>query len=299
MHDPQSLPLYSFLPEINHTMWICHIDTTAPNPTASGALLPWMQTYPLTVFSMPQYVLPNLERTRIAPPAIDPLVIKNQRPDMAQARATLARLGLDMSRPVMTQVARFDPWKDPWGVIDAYRLVKQQRPEIQLALVGVIAAADDPEAMPVYERVKEYAGSDPDIHLFVDPAVIGPNEVAAMQTASDVVMQKSLREGFGLTVTESMWKGTPTSGGNCGGIRLQIEDGDSGYLVDSPEQCAERVLSLLEDKNQAARMGEAGTERVRSNFLLPRLLGDWLGCFHELGVSPSANGHKPASIANL
>ena len=153
--------------------------------------------------------------------------------------------------------------------------------------------------MPVYERVKEYAGSDPDIHLFVDPAVIGPHEVAAMQTASDVVMQKSLREGFGLTVTESMWKGTPTIGGNCGGIRLQIEDGDSGYLVDSPEQCAERVLSLIDNKNQAARMGEAGTERVRGNFLLPRLLSDWLGFFHELGVSPSANGHKAASIASL
>ncbi|MFQ6031122.1 MAG: glycosyltransferase [Dehalococcoidia bacterium] len=303
MHDPQSLPLYSFLPEINAVMWVCHIDTTAPNQTAAGALFPWMQTYPLTVFSMPQYVLPNLDQslTRIAPPAIDPLLVKNLRPDRDAARATMASLGLDMSRPVITQVARFDPWKDPWGVIDAYRIVKQQRPEVQLALLGVIAAADDPEAMPVFEQIKQYAGDDPDIHLFIDGHVIGPNEVAAVQTGADVVLQKSLREGFGLSVTEAMWKGTPTIGGNCGGIRLQIEDGDSGFLVDSPEQCAERIVSLLEDRPLAARIAVAGTERVRSNFLLPRLLADYLGFFHELGVSPSANGRKAASasLANM
>ena len=285
MHDPQSLPLYSFLPEISAIMWVCHIDTTAPNPTAAGALLPWMQTYPLTVFSMPQYVLPKLDqsRTRIAPPAIDPLLVKNIRPDREQARATMARLGLDLSRPVITQVARFDPWKDPWGVIDAYRMVKQQRPGVQLALLGVIAAADDPEALPVFEQIKRYAGDDPDIHLFIDGSVIGPNEVAAVQTGADVVLQKSLREGFGLSVTEAMWKGTPTIGGNCGGIRLQIEDGHSGFLVDSPEQCAQRIMELLDNPDLAQRLAVAGTERVRSKFLLPRLLADYLGFFRELG----------------
>ncbi len=284
MHDPQSLPLAAFLPQNQRAMWVCHIDTTAPNQSAAGALLPWLQTYPLIVFSLPQYILPALDpcQTRVAPPAIDPLLGKNCRPDLATARAIIARLGIDPERPLVSQVARFDVWKDPWGVIDAYRMVKREQPDVQLALLGVIAAQDDPEAFSIFDSVAQYAGDDPDIHLFIDGRQVAEAEVAAVQTAADVIIQKSLREGFGLSVTEALWKGTPVVGGNCGGIRLQIIDGQTGFLVDTVEECAERVLTLLRDQPLAQRMGNAGKEWVRQQFLTPRLLSNYLEFSHEL-----------------
>jgi trehalose synthase len=284
MHDPQSLPLAAFLPQNQHAMWVCHIDTTAPNQSAAGTLLPWLQTYPLIVFSLPQYILPALDpcQTRVAPPAIDPLLGKNCRPDLATARAIIARLGIDPERPLVSQVARFDVWKDPWGVIDAYRMVKREQPEVQLALLGVIAAQDDPEAFSIFDSVAQYAGDDPDIHLFTDGRQVAEAEVAAVQTAAAVIIQKSLREGFGLSVTEALWKGTPVIGGNCGGIRLQIIDGQTGFLVDTVEECAERMLTLLRDQLLAQRMGNASKEWVRQQFLTPRLLSNYLEFSHEL-----------------
>jgi trehalose synthase len=284
MHDPQSLPLAAFLPQNQRAMWVCHIDTTAPNQSAAGALLPWLQAYPLIVFSLPQYILPALDpcQTRVAPPAIDPLLGKNCRPDLATARANIARLGIDPERPLVSQVARFDVWKDPWGVIDAYRMVKREQPDVQVALLGVIAAQDDPEAFSIFDSVAQDAGDDPDIHLFTDGRQVAEAEVAAVQTAADVIIQKSLREGFGLSVTEALWKGTPVVGGNCGGIRLQIIDGQTGFLVDTVEECAERMLTLLRDQPLAQRMGNAGKEWVRQQFLTPRLLSNYLEFSHEL-----------------
>ena len=284
MHDPQSLPLAAFLPQNQRAMWVCHIDTTAPNQSAAGALLPWLQTYPLIVFSLPQYILPALDpcQTRVAPPAIDPLLPKNRRPDLTTVKSIIARLGIDPERPLVSQVARFDVWKDPWGVIDAYRMVKREQPDVQLALLGVIAAQDDPEAFSIFDSVAQYAGDDPDIHLFIDGRQVAEAEVAAVQTAAAVIIQKSLREGFGLSVTEALWKGTPVVGGNCGGIRLQIIDGQTGFLVDTVEECAERVLTLLRDQPLAQRMGNAGKEWVRQQFLTPRLLSNYLEFFHEL-----------------
>ena len=296
MHDPQSLPLAAFLPD-QQAMWVCHIDTTEPNQRTAAALMPWLAAYPLMLFSLPQYILPGLdpEITRVAPPAIDPLVRKNQQPDLDTARSIIAGLGLDPHRPIISQVARFDPWKDPWGVINAYRLAKKQRPDLQLALLGVIAAQDDPEAYSVYDKVVEHAAGDPDIHLFADPAQVGEPEVAAIQTASDVVIQKSLREGFGLSVTEALWKGAPVIGGNCGGIRIQIVDGETGFLVDNVHQCAERILTLLENKTLAKQLGDSGKEWTRQRFLTPRLLNNYLDYFHELvGMTP----RMPAAVSN-
>jgi trehalose synthase len=306
MHDPQTLPLAAFLPPDQAAMWVCHIDTTQPNQGTAAAVRPWINAYPLVVFSLPQYVLPGLDRnvTRIAPPAIDVMMQKNQRPDLDTARSIIARLGMDPQRPLISQVARFDPWKDPWGVIDAYRMVKKERPDVQLALLGVIAAQDDPEAYSIFDTVVQHAGDDPDIHLFTDGRQVGEAEVAAVQTAADVIIQKSLREGFGLSVTEALWKGTPVIGGNCGGIRIQITDGQTGFLVDTVEQCADRVLTLLNDRARAEEMGNAGKERVRNQFLTPRLMNDYLECFHELvaspqpAPSPSVNGTILASIPN-
>jgi trehalose synthase len=284
MHDPQSLPLAAFLPETQPSLWICHIDTTAPNQSAAAALLPWLQAYPLIVFSLPQYILPALDpgRIRVAPPAIDPLLPKNRRPDLATAKSIIARLGIDPERPLVSQVARFDPWKDPWGVIDAYRMVKREQPDVQLAMLGVIAAQDDPEALSIFDSVAQHAGDDPDIHLFTDGRQVGEAEVAAVQTSADVIIQKSLREGFGLSVAEALWKGTPVIGGNCGGIRLQIVNGQTGFLVDTVEECAGHMLTLLRDRALAQRMGDAGKEWVRQQFLTPRLLTNYLEFFHEL-----------------
>ena len=170
-------------------------------------------------------------------------------------------MGVDPARPLVTQVSRFDLWKDPWGVIDAFRLARESVPGLQLALLGLIQASDDPEALDAVNTVTEHAAEDPDIHIYFDasgvPASID-EVVNAFQVAADVVVQKSLREGFGLTVTEAMWKKQTVIGGNVGGIRLQIKDGVNGYLVDSPEECATHIVELINDPGLRSRLGEGG-----------------------------------------
>jgi trehalose synthase len=236
---------------------------------------------------MPEYVMAGMpaDRVSIFPPAIDPLTAKNAPLPPTTARRILAALGIDTSRPVVSQLSRFDPWKDPQGVIDAYRLAKQRIPELQLALVGALSAQDDPEGASVLNSVRAYAGDDPDIHLFADPQIINFVVVNAFQTASTVIVQKSIREGFGLTVTEAMWKGKPVIGGDCGGIRPQIEDGVTGFLVSSPEECAERIAQLLASPKKARAIGTAARESVRRRFLLPRLTLDYLKLFQDLLVA--------------
>ena len=283
MHDPQTLPLGGYLPQGSPRTWICHIDTTNPNPELAERVIPLMGAYDSIMFSLDEFVPGQLEhdRVRIAPPAIDPLRMKNRPPAPDAVREALSRIGIDTQRPLISQLARFDRWKDPWGVIDAYRMVKKEIPGLQLALAGVITAKDDPEAWDVVVDVRKYAGSDPDIHIYDDPAQVGDLEVAALQTGSDVVLQKSLREGFGLSVTEALWKGTPTIAGRCGGIRQQIDDGRTGFLVGSVDECADKILLLLKDREFAAEMGAAGKEFVRERFLLPRLLRDYMRVIDE------------------
>ena len=181
----------------------------------------------------------------------------------------------------MLQVSRFDPWKDPLGVIDAYRIVAERIPGMQLALVGSMAT-DDPEGWEFYNRTVDHADGDPNIYILSNLNNVGGIEVNAFQTQAVAVIQKSLREGFGLTVTESMWKARPTIGGNTGGIPLQITDGVTGYLVDSPAECAQRTLDIVDDPAGAAAMARRGKEHVRAEFLTPRLLRDWLRLFSEL-----------------
>ena len=200
---------------------------------------------------------------------------------MAESAATdiTTTLGIDPARPLITQVSRFDIWKDPWGVIDAFRLARRHVPGLQLALLGSSQAADDPEALDVLASVSHHAAQDPDIHLYFDstglPCSID-EAVNAFQVASQVVIQKSTREGFGLTVTEAMWKAKAVIGGNVGGIRIQIEDGVSGYLVDSPEECAWRLVQFLRDPQLRTRLGEAARESAGERFLMPRLAFDYL-----------------------
>jgi len=285
VHDPQVMAVPAFLRDGTRSVWHCHVDLTEPAKDVQTRLLPLTQYYARCLVSMPEYAAAGLplERTVAFPPAIDPFTAKNRRLPLEEARARLACLGIDCGRPLVTQVSRFDPWKDPLGVVDAYRLAKRQVPGLQLALVGALTAIDDPEGAEVWRSVSSYAGDEPDIHIYPQPEVGGDEiTVNAFQTASNVVVQKSVREGFGLTVTEAMWKGKPVIGGDCGGIRLQIEDGVNGHLVSNAAECAERIVDLLNDPRRARAMGAAARESVRRRFLMPRLLLDYLRLFQQI-----------------
>jgi trehalose synthase len=217
----------------------------------------------------------------IVPPAIDPLAPKNMALSHEDAVFVCDQFGIDTARPMICQVSRFDPWKDPLGVIDAYRIVKEQVPDVQLALVGSMAS-DDPEGWDFYNSTLAHADNDPDIHILNNFNNVGAIEVNAFQSLAEVVIQKSTREGFGLTVSEALWKGRPFIGGNVGGIPLQVVDGESGYLVDSVDACAERILGILGDPALGKSLGLRGKEHVRAHFLTPRYLRDYLKIFHEV-----------------
>ncbi|MDX6652212.1 MAG: trehalose synthase [Solirubrobacterales bacterium] len=286
VHDPQPIGMMRHARKHGgRWIWRCHIDLSEPNPATIAELLPYISEYDATVWHMRQYVpgaLNGDHDIRIVPPAIDPLSPKNMALSADDAAFVCNQFGIDVDRPLVCQVSRFDPWKDPVGVIDAYRQITAQMPEVQLALVGSMAT-DDPEGWEFFQRTCEYADSDPDIKILNNLNNVGAIEVNAFQSQADVLVQKSIREGFGLTVTEALWKGRPTVAGNVGGIPLQIEDGVTGYLVSSPQETAERCLGILADPELGQRLGRAGKEHARTHFLTPRLLRDWLQMFTELG----------------
>ena len=284
VHDPQPAPLRALRGAAGGTwIWRCHIDLTAANPAYWSFLRPYVQMYDAAIFTMPQYAKKDLRIDKIAiiPPAIDPLSPKNAPMPDEEARRLVARYGVNPNRPVLVQVSRFDPWKDPLGVIDVYRAVKGEFPDVQLVMVGSMAH-DDPEGMEYYQRTKDYAGDDPDVKLLSNLDGVGNVEVNAFQRLAAVVLQKSLREGFGLTVAEGLWKAKPVIGGNVGGIPLQIQDGFNGYLVDSIEQCSARVLELLAHPQQGRILGERGRKMVSRNFLSTTNLRNYLKLFNEL-----------------
>ena len=189
-------------------------------------------------------------------PTIDPLAPKNMKLSAEDAAYIVRQFGIDVERPLLLQVSRFDPWKDPLGVVDVYRTVKAKYPDVQLALVGSMAS-DDPEGWEYLEKVIEYVGADPDVFILSNLDNVGSVEINAFQSHADVIVQKSTREGFGLTVTEGLWKGRPTIGGDVGGIPLQIEDGVTGYLVKSAAECAERCLRGPGGPREASAHGAA------------------------------------------
>ncbi len=294
VHDPQPAGLLHYTGGRGgrHWIWRCHIDTSHPNPVFWDFLVPYLNAYEAGIFTLKEYVGPGLHFPHLAiiPPSIDPLSPKNAAMSDEEARAIVARFGVDVKRPLVVQVSRFDPWKDPLGVIDCYRLVKREVPDVQLALVGAMAS-DDPEGWFYYDRTLRHAGEDFDIHVLHNFHGVGAWEVNAFQRAADVVVQKSIREGFGLVVSEAMWKGKPVVGGRAGGIPLQILDGKTGFLVDSVEACAARVVYLLRHPEEARRMGAAARERVRRHFLITRHLADYLRLFLRLeGRQPTQTG---------
>jgi trehalose synthase len=283
IHDPQPAALASLVPEkARRWVWRCHIDLSSPNPSTLQRLLPYLEPYSAAVFHMPAYVPPGIDgRQRIVPPAIDPLAPKNMAFSPDDAAYICGQFGIDPDRPLLCQVSRFDRWKDPLGVIDAYRIVKAQNPDVQLALVGSMAT-DDPEGWDYFNATVAHADGDPDIYILNNLNNVGAIEVNAFQSHCDVVIQKSTREGFGLTVTEAIWKARPFIGGNVGGIPLQIADGETGFLVSSVEECAQRAVEILADPELGRRLGKAGKESARRRFLTPRLLRDWLELFESI-----------------
>lgn len=289
VHDPQPLPLLHFRGRGSaRWIWRCHIDTSEPNPHIWQFLRPFLQGYDAAVFTLDSFVPPDLGglKVKIIPPAIDPESPKNVNIGIDIARRVLQWIGIDVDRPLIAQISRFDPWKDPMGVISAYQMVRQEIPGLQLALVGSMAL-DDPEGWDIYRTVQSAGAQDPDLHVFTNLTGVGNVEVNAFQQLADVVIQKSIREGFGLVVSEALWKGTPVVAGRAGGIPLQLPDETGGFLVDSVADCAARVLWLLQHPDEARHLGALGRERVRKQFLLTRLMAD------ELRLYAALLGEKP------
>jgi trehalose synthase len=295
VHDPQPLALRE-LHDATPTRWIwrCHIDTSDPNPSVWAFLQPFVVRYDAAVFTLGGFVPPDfpVHRIEIIPPAIDPESPKNLELGHRLAARVVEWIGIRTTRPLVTQISRFDQWKDPLGVVAAYRLIREEVPDLQLALVGSMAL-DDPEGWDVYRQIQNAVVNDPEIHVFTNLTGVGNIEVNAFQRVADVVIQKSIREGFGLVVSEALWKGTPVVAGRAGGIPLQLQDGVGGYLVDSVDECAHRVRDLLADAAQRRELGERGRALVRQRFLLTRLIAD------ELRLYASVLGSQPADVPGM
>lgn len=284
IHDPQPAALRHFKEhDGGKWIWRCHIDSSEPNPEVWEFLRPYVEEHDAAVFTMPAFKPPdlNLRHVVFIPPAIDPLATKNMELPHDLCRRVVADAGLDLRRPILLQVSRFDPWKDPLGVIEAYRLVKEKRPGVQLALVGAMAG-DDPEGWSILDKINSEVATDPDVYVFTNLTGVGNMEVNAFQRGSDVIIQKSLKEGFGLVVSEALWKEKAIVAGAAGGIPMQFPEGYESNLVHSVEECSERLLFLLDDPQVAADFGRAGREKVRRDFLLPRLVRDELHLIKEV-----------------
>lgn len=275
IHDPQPAPLLRYIPQRRGKwLWRCHIDVSHPHRPVWRYLRDFVGGYDASIFSLADFAQSLPHPVYLVPPSIDPLSEKNIELDDTEIAAVRNHHHLDPARPLMLQVSRFDRFKDPVGVIQAYRLAKSFAPGLQLVLAGG-GASDDPEGEAVLTEVQLAAQGDPDAHVLLLPAD-AHRTINALQRAADVVLQKSLREGFGLTVTEALWKGRPVIGGDTGGIRLQVINHHTGFLVSTPEGAALRIRYLLHHGAHREAMGRKGREFVRENFLLTRHLREYL-----------------------
>jgi trehalose synthase len=274
IHDPQPAYLINELRDrAQHWVWRCHVDVSRPHFPVWRLLRDIVGEYNASVFSMPQFSQNLPHPQYIIHPSIDPLSDKNRELTEEEINSVLHRLGIERDKPIIIQVSRFDSFKDPLGVIQAFRMVRRHA-DCQLILAGG-EATDDPEGPRILAEVQEAAEGEPDIHILMLPPD-AHYEINALQRAADIILQKSTREGFGLTVTEAMWKGKPVIGGAVGGIVLQLQDYQTGFLVHSPEGCAFRIRYLLHRPEMAKRMGELAKEFARNHFLITRHLRDYL-----------------------
>ncbi len=278
IHDPQPSPLVEFK-KSGKWMWRCHIDLSNPVGSVFARLRRYCKKYDAAIFSVAKFAKAMGIEEYIITPCIDPLSEKNRELTTEEINEVFERLKLPADRPMLLQVSRFDRFKDPVGVIEAYRMVKKYSDCI-LVLAGS-PATDDPEGDAVLKEVQEFASGDPDVYLLLLPA-FSDRDVNALQRRASVVIQKSLKEGFGLTVSEAMWKEKPVVGGAVGGIPLQILHGATGFLVHSPEGAAFRIRQLLSDAEMAKAMGARAREYVRQNFLLTRQIRDYLSVWYCL-----------------
>jgi trehalose synthase len=274
IHDPQPAPLLALCPDRRGKwVWRCHIDLSRPYRKVWRYLRRWVVPYDASVFSLPEFSQELPHPQYLIPPSIDPLSEKNMDLSETEVARTLADFGIDPEIPLVVQVSRFDRFKDPLGVIQAHRLISKITP-VQLVLAGG-EATDDPEGAAVLREVHEAAGDDQSIHVLLLPPD-AHRTINALQRGADIVMQKSLREGFGLTVAEAMWKSRPVIGGDTGGIRLQVVDHYTGFLVNTPEGAALRTRYLLHRRDELTAMGERAKRHIWENFLLTRHLRDYL-----------------------
>ncbi len=286
VHDPQPLPLVTHYQKKGPWIWRCHVDLTEPNRELWDYLAPFVEKYDAVILTLEEYALETSVPQVFFLPAIDPFSIKNRQLSEEEKQARLDYYGIPTDLPLVTQVSRFDRWKDPEGVVEAFKLARE-RVDATLVLLGDVAT-DDPEGEEVYQSLLGCREERIIILARQDTALVN-----ALQSRSAVVLQKSLREGFGLTVTEAMWKGTPVIGGDVGGIRYQIVDGANGFLVSTVEQAADRIVQLLTDDELCQTMGRRGRETVRERFLMIRLLEqylDLLGSFETIYRLPSFGG---------
>jgi trehalose synthase len=275
IHDPQPAPLLGHYPaRRGKWIWRCHIDLSHPYRPVWKHVRRFLSDYDASVFSLAAFAQPMPHPVFLIPPSIDPLSEKNLPLGSETVKQVLGEFNVDPERPLVVQISRFDRFKDPIGVIAAYRLAKEFVPGLQLILAGG-TAADDPEGEAVLREVREAARDDVDIHV-LSSGHYSDRAINALQAAADIVLQKSLREGFGLTVTEAMWKGKPVIGGNTGGIRLQLMNHRTGFLVDTPEGAAMRIRYLLSERHRIGQIGQAARELVRQNFLITRHLREYL-----------------------
>ncbi|MGB7876239.1 MAG: glycosyltransferase [Anaerolineales bacterium] len=269
IHDPQPLPMIEHYRKYGPWIWHCHIDPTNRDDELWHYLRKFVEGYDAVVFSLSEYKQ-ELDTPQVFfTPALDPFNIKNRNMDRKQIQERLEHYDIPTDVPIVTQISRFDTWKDPEGVIKAFKLARQNV-DATLVLLGNVAT-DDPEGEKVYHSLLDEREERIIILSKEDTALVN-----ALQRHAAVVLQKSIREGFGLTVTEAMWKGTPVIGGNVGGIKRQIKDGENGFLVSSVDEAAERIVQLLENKDLRTNMGEKASESVRENFLMTGLLENYL-----------------------
>jgi trehalose synthase len=278
VHDPQPLPLINHYEKKGPWVWRCHVDLTSPNSEMWSYLSSFIKEYDAMIVTLEEYAQQLQTPQLFFMPAIDPFSIKNRELTEAERQSRLDYYGIPTDLPLVTQVSRFDSWKDPEGVIRAFKLAREEV-DATLVLLGDVAT-DDPEGEKVYQSLLDCREERVIILARQDTALVN-----ALQSRSAVIVQKSIREGFGLTVTEAMWKGTPVVGGNVGGIRYQIEDGVNGYLVSSVEEAAERIVKLLKDEQLRRSMGRRARKSVRDRFLMIRLVEqylDLLGSFETI-----------------
>jgi len=278
-HDPQVLYVDKYLIDSRRKIYISHLDTSLAYKKIWRKVLPVIKKYQRIVFSNRTFIHKGLPRNKIKiiPPAIDPLSYKQKIVPKNKAKEFLRQYGLSVENPLVVQVSRFDVWKNPLGVVNAFRSVQESFPQAQLALVGFKEARDNPEANIVYQDIVAIARKSPDIFIFFNPRDVNiPKFTMMAQNAADIIVQNSIKEGFGLTVAEAMWKGKAVIGGPAAGIRRQIKDGKNGYIAKNSEELAKRVIYLLKNHKKRNKLGKAAKKSVAKNFLFPRLVLDHL-----------------------